>query len=41
MRRARRVRVEAPGVIVYADGERVGPTPLTCEIVPGALTVLV
>ncbi|GAA4201209.1 diacylglycerol kinase [Streptosporangium oxazolinicum] len=41
MRRARRVTVEAPGVIAYADGERVGPTPLTCEIVPGALAVLV
>ncbi|MER5644060.1 YegS/Rv2252/BmrU family lipid kinase [Streptosporangium sp. NPDC002524] len=41
MRRARRVSLEAPGVIAYADGERIGPTPLTCEIVPGALTVLV
>ncbi|WP_433378862.1 diacylglycerol kinase [Streptosporangium sp. CA-115845] len=41
MHRARRVRVEAPGVIAYADGERVGPTPLTCEVVPGALAVLV
>ncbi|GAA3413134.1 diacylglycerol/lipid kinase family protein [Streptosporangium vulgare] len=41
MLRARRVSLEAPGVIAYADGERVGPTPLTCEIVPGALTVLV
>lgn len=39
--RARRVRVEAPEVIAYADGERIGPTPLTCEIVPGALAVLV
>ncbi|MEU4832964.1 YegS/Rv2252/BmrU family lipid kinase [Streptosporangium sp. NPDC023615] len=39
--RARRVTVEAPGVIAYADGERIGPTPLTCEIVPGALEVLV
>ncbi|WP_030904529.1 diacylglycerol/lipid kinase family protein [Streptosporangium amethystogenes] len=41
MHRARRVRLEAPGVIAYADGERVGPTPLTCEVVPGALAVLV
>ena len=28
-------------MIAYADGERVGPIPLTCEIVPGALRVLV
>ncbi|MGC5012228.1 YegS/Rv2252/BmrU family lipid kinase [Streptosporangium sp. DT93] len=41
MYRARRITVEAPGVIAYADGERIGPTPLTCEIVPGALEVLV
>lgn len=40
MRRARRVTLEAPGAIVYADGERVGPAPLTCEIVPGSLRVL-
>ena len=26
--RARRVRLEAPGVVAYADGERVGPLPL-------------
>ena len=39
--RARRVTLEAPGVIAYADGERVGPIPLTCEIVPGSLHVLV
>ncbi|GAA3029820.1 YegS/Rv2252/BmrU family lipid kinase [Streptosporangium longisporum] len=40
MYRARTVTLEAPGVIAYADGERIGPTPLTCEIVPGALQVL-
>ncbi|MEV7009096.1 YegS/Rv2252/BmrU family lipid kinase [Streptosporangium sp. NPDC051022] len=39
--RARRITLEAPGVVAYADGERLGPTPLTCEIVPGALRVLV
>ncbi len=38
--RARRVRLEAPGVVAYADGERVGPLPLDCEVVPGALRVL-
>ena len=26
--RARRVRLEAPGIVAYADGERVGPLPL-------------
>ncbi|GII82055.1 diacylglycerol kinase [Sphaerisporangium siamense] len=40
-RRARRVTLDAPGVVAYADGERLGPLPLTCEIVPGALRVLV
>ncbi|MBB2913727.1 diacylglycerol kinase (ATP) [Streptosporangium becharense] len=41
VRRARRVGIRAPDVIAYADGERVGPAPLTCEIVPGALSVIV
>ncbi|GAA0919360.1 diacylglycerol/lipid kinase family protein [Nonomuraea longicatena] len=40
IRRAASVGVEAPGVIAYADGERVGPLPLTCRIEPGALSVL-
>ncbi|MGH3329176.1 MAG: diacylglycerol kinase [Streptomycetales bacterium] len=40
VRRARRVTVEAPGVTAYADGERVGALPLTCETVRGALQVL-
>ena len=39
--RARRVRLEAPGIVAFADGERVGPLPLDCEVVPGALRVLV
>lgn len=34
------VTVAAPGVIAYADGERVGPLPLTVEVVPQALRVL-
>ncbi|GAA3447222.1 diacylglycerol kinase [Planomonospora venezuelensis] len=38
--RARRVALEAPDVVAYADGERIGPTPLVCEAVPGALRVL-
>ena len=38
--RAARVRVEAEGIVGYADGERVGSLPLTCEVVPGALRLL-
>jgi diacylglycerol kinase (ATP) len=38
--RAARVRVEADGIVGYADGERVGPLPLDCEVVPGALSLL-
>ena len=38
---ARRVTVFAPDTPGYADGERLGPLPLTTECVPGALTVLV
>ncbi|KAB8195240.1 YegS/Rv2252/BmrU family lipid kinase [Nonomuraea phyllanthi] len=41
LRRARSVRLEAPDVVAYADGERVGPAPVRCEIRPGALRVLV
>jgi diacylglycerol kinase (ATP) len=38
--RAACVRVDSPGIVGYADGERFGPLPLTCEAVPGALTLL-
>ena len=38
--RAKRVVINAPNVVAYADGERVGKLPVTVEIVPGALTVL-
>ncbi|HOZ59461.1 MAG TPA: diacylglycerol kinase [Nakamurella multipartita] len=38
--RGRCVRLSAPGVIAYADGERVGPLPATVTAVPGALAVL-
>ena len=41
VRRAKVVRLESPGVIAYADGERLAPLPVTCTCVPGALTVLV
>ncbi|MCS5736154.1 diacylglycerol kinase family protein [Herbiconiux daphne] len=40
-RRGRRVTVSCPGIVGYADGERFGPLPLTIEVVPGALAVLV
>ena len=30
----------ATGIVGYADGERFAPLPLSCEVVPGALTVL-
>ena len=38
---ARSVTVAAPGVVAYADGERIGALPLTVEVVPHALRVLV
>ena len=40
LHRAARVRVAADGIVGYADGERVGPLPLDCEVVPGALRLL-
>jgi diacylglycerol kinase (ATP) len=38
--RARRVRVEAEGIIGYADGERLGPLPIEVTCVPGAVRLL-
>ncbi len=38
--RARSVRLEATGIVSYADGERFAPLPMTIEVVPGALKVL-
>lgn len=35
----RTVRLAAPGVTAYADGDPVGALPITVEAVPGALTV--
>lgn len=40
-RRVRSVRVSAPGLVVYADGERLGEDDCTIGIRPAALTVLV
>jgi len=42
MARATQVKVEADRrVMVYADGERVGPAPAVFEVLPGALPVIV
>ncbi|GAB1691395.1 diacylglycerol/lipid kinase family protein [Krasilnikovia sp. M28-CT-15] len=38
--RAREVRIDAEGIVGYADGERVGPLPLRVGCVPGALRLL-
>jgi diacylglycerol kinase (ATP) len=38
---AARVRLDAPGQVAYADGERIGPLPVEVTIVPGAVHLLV
>lgn len=40
VRRVRTVELSADKVVAYADGERIGPLPLTIEVVPGAVRVL-
>lgn len=40
MLRGREITLEAVGVNAYADGEYVGPLPLTCTVAPGAVHVL-
>jgi diacylglycerol kinase (ATP) len=39
--RARRISLAAPGIVAYADGERIGALPLTVDVAPSALTVYV
>lgn len=39
-RRLTTVRIEAEGVVAYADGERLGPLPVEVTVVPGALRIL-
>lgn len=34
------IRIEAPGQVAYADGERLGPVPVDVSIVPRALRVI-
>lgn len=38
--RAKKVRIEAEGIVGYADGERIGPLPLEMVCVPGAVRLL-
>jgi diacylglycerol kinase (ATP) len=38
--RVRNVTVAAPGIVAYADGERLGSLPMTVDVVPDALRVL-
>lgn len=38
--RAKRLRIDAPESIVFADGERIGPLPATIEVIGSALTLL-
>jgi diacylglycerol kinase (ATP) len=38
--RARQVRINAAGIVAYADGERIGPLPLVVDCVPGAVRLL-
>ncbi|MFF2193866.1 diacylglycerol kinase [Streptomyces sp. NPDC058157] len=38
--RAAKVVLEAPGLTAYADGEPLGPLPVTAECVPGALRLI-
>jgi diacylglycerol kinase (ATP) len=37
--RVTRVSLAAPGIVAYADGERLGALPVTVEVAPRALTV--
>ena len=39
IRRARRVRLDSPDIVAYADGERVGPLPVDIEVVPSAVRI--
>lgn len=38
--RAKKIRIESPGVVAYADGERFGTLPLDIEVVPKAMRIL-
>ncbi|HWH97050.1 MAG TPA: hypothetical protein VNS80_01665 [Pseudolysinimonas sp.] len=38
--RAKKVRIEADGIVAYGDGERIAALPVDVEVVSGALRVL-
>jgi diacylglycerol kinase (ATP) len=38
--RGRRIQLDAPNIVTYADGERVGPLPVDIEVVPEAAQIL-
>jgi len=38
--RAKRVTWSSDGIVAYGDGERLGPLPMTAEVVPRALTMI-
>ena len=38
--RVRSITVAAPGIVAYADGERIGSLPMTVDVAPNALRVL-
>ncbi|WP_117215455.1 diacylglycerol kinase family protein [Allorhizocola rhizosphaerae] len=38
--RVREISIDAPDIVCYADGERLGPLPITITVQPGALTLL-
>lgn len=40
IQRAKKVRIEADGIVAYGDGERIAPLPIDVELVPAALRVL-
>ncbi|GAA1159079.1 diacylglycerol/lipid kinase family protein [Ornithinicoccus hortensis] len=41
VRRAATVRVEGPELVVLGDGDPIGPLPVTCTTLPGAVQVVV
>ena len=38
--RAKRLRIDAPDSLVFADGERIGPLPATIEVMPSVVQML-
>ena len=40
-RRCASIKIEAPGLVIYADGERIGTESVRISTLPGALQILV